>query len=275
VTVFVPAYDVEASKCLPACRKIVELHRQFDVPATFFIVGKMLEANPTEYRELLSNSAFEVASHTYSHKLFLDHPICGSAASSEQIRTEILQGKASVEHVFKGSCLGLRPVCGFPDGLKGAPDALRLTSQTGFRYVSSILWGPDFSLPAPLNRPFRYSAEDCPDLWELPGHGWHENVLKGNTRIGIRRLLLFPPPLPEMVPSTFIKTPDEEFKFNNKPMIDRAVSEDAPYVSLVWHPWSLGAFDPEMKMLDMTFRYLQKIGLRAASFSEVLSLLSR
>lgn len=275
MTVFVPAYDVEAPKCLPACRKIVELHRRFDAHATFFIVGKILEANPVEYRKLLDKSTFEVASHTYSHKMLRNHPICGPAASSEQKRIEILQGRTSVENIFKSSCLGIRPGCGFVDGLIGAPDVLKLVSEAGFRYVSSMLWGPDFSMPAPLNLPFRYCGEGYPDLWELPGHGWHENVLKGNTSVKDKRILLFPPLPPEMIPSTFIKTPNEEFKFNNKPIIDRAVSEDKPYVSLVWHPWSLNAFDPEMRMLNMTFRYLQKLGLQTMSFYEVLSLLSR
>ena len=274
MTVFVPAYDVEAPKCLPACLKIVEIHRQYDAPATFFIVGKMLEANPDEYRELLEGSDFEVASHTYSHKMLRDHPICGPAASKEQVKTEILQGKASVENVFKRSCMGLRPGCGFVDGLKGAPDVLRLVSEAGFRYVSSMLWGPDFSMPAPLNRPFQYSSEGYPDLWELPGHGWHENVLKGSSAEA-RRILLFPPVLPEMIPSTYVQTPKEEFKFNNKPMINRAVAEDMPYVSLVWHPWSLNAFDPEMRMLHMTFKYLKKLSLQAMTFSNVLSLLSK
>lgn len=273
MTVFVPAYDVEAPKCLPACHKIVEVHRRFDVPATFFIVGRILEANPSEYLELLYDAAFEVGSHTYSHRMLRDHPICGPAASDGQIRKEVFQGKTSVERVFKRPCLGVRPGCGFVDGLKGAPNVLRLVSEAGFRYVSSMLWGPDFSMPAPLNRPFRYNGEGYPDLWELPGHGWHENVLKGSSAKA-KRVLLFPPLFPEMIPSSLVKTPAEEFNFNNKPMIDRAVAEDLPYVSLVWHPWSLNAFDPEMRMLNMTFKYLRKLSLQAASFFEVLSLLS-
>ncbi|MEM2129462.1 MAG: polysaccharide deacetylase family protein [Candidatus Bathyarchaeia archaeon] len=274
MTVFVPAYDVEAPKCLPACRKIVEVHRRFDVPATFFIVGKMLEANPSEYRELLSDSAFEVASHSYSHKMLRDHPICGPAASTEQVKTEIFKGKALVENVFNRLCLGLRPGCGFVDGLKGAPELLWLVSKAGYRYVSSMLWGPDFSMPAPLNQPFTYSSEGYPNLWEFPGHGWHENVFKISSAKA-RRILLFPPLYPEMVPSSFVKTPLEEFRFNNRPMIDHAMSEHAMYVSLVWHPWSLNAFDPEMKMLEMTFEYLKKLGVQSMSFSEVLSLLSK
>lgn len=84
MTVYVAAYDTESPKCLAACRKIVEMHRKYDVPASFFIVGKVLEANPDEYRELLDDPFFEIASHTYSHKMLRNHPICGPAASKKR-----------------------------------------------------------------------------------------------------------------------------------------------------------------------------------------------
>lgn len=274
MTVYVAAYDTESPKCLAACRKIVEMHRKYDVPASFFIVGKVLEANPDEYRELLDDPFFEIASHTYSHKMLRDHPICGPAASKKEIREEVLRGKTLVEQVFNRPCFGLRPGCGFTNGLKGAPEILKLVEEAGYRYVSSLLWGPDYTMPAPLNRPFRYTAEGFPEIWELPGHGWHENLLKGNNRSGPLRVLLFPPLMPEMIPQSYVKTPEEEFAFNNKPLIDRAVAEDAPYVSLVWHPWSLNAFDPEMKMLEMTFRYLREKGVFTVRFSDLLSILT-
>jgi len=70
-----------------------------------------------------------------------DHPFCGPAASEEQRREEIFQGKASVEKIFERPCLGLRPGCGFDNGLKGASDILRFITEAEFRYVSSILWG--------------------------------------------------------------------------------------------------------------------------------------
>lgn len=126
-------------------------------------------------------------------------------------------------------------------------------------------------MPAPLNRPFRYTEEGFPEIWEFPGHGWHENLLKGNNQTGPLRILLFPPLMPEMIPQSYVKTPEEEFMFNNKPLIDMAIAEDAPYVSLIWHPWSLNAFDPEMKMLEITFRYLRKRDVPVVTFSDLLS----
>jgi len=268
MTVYIAAYDAESAECLAACRRIVEVHRRVQVPATFFVVGKVLEAAPVGYRALLDEPLFEVASHTYSHRVLRDHPFCGPAASPEQIREEVFLGKAWVEHVFERPCLGMRPACGFPDGMKGAPDLVHLVAEAGYEYVSSMAWGDDFSLPAPLNQPFAYSQEGEPGLWELPAHGWHENLLKDHNAWGPRRLTLWPPEMPEAIPPAFLKTPEEEFGLN-RVFIERAAAEGLSFVSLIWHPWSLARFDPEMRMLELTFGFVRDLGLEAGTYADL------
>src|SRR5512133_1715599 len=108
-TMYIAAYDTESPRCLAAVRKIVEVHKRFKMPATFFITGKTLEANTPEYKSLLDNPLFEVASHTYSHKMLRENPFCGPAVSLEDKRKEIFEGKAVVEKVFGRPCVGLRP----------------------------------------------------------------------------------------------------------------------------------------------------------------------
>lgn len=273
MTRYIAAYDTESPKCLAACRKIVEAHHRYDIPATFFITGRTLAANPAEYRDLLNDPLFEIASHTYSHKMLRDHPFCGPAAPEEQIREEIFLGKESIERVFERPCLGIRPGCSFEHGLRGAPDVLRLIHEAGFRYVSSVAWGRDYSLPAPLNQPFAYREDGFPELWELPCHGWHENLLKDHNRWGPRRLTLWPPEMPEAIPSGFITRPEEEFAIN-RVFLERAVSEHLAFVSLIWHPWSLNAFDPDMRMLDLTFTYVRDLGLKPATYAELFQTVS-
>jgi hypothetical protein len=120
-----------------------------------------------------------------------------------------------------------------------------------------------------------YADDGYPNLHEYPCHGWHENLLKGNNRIfGEQfakplRVLAFPPLYPEAIPTTFVKTPEEEFLYNNQFFIDRAVKDKLDYVTLIWHPWSLGLFDPGMKMLDMTFRYVKEHGLTPMTFEQM------
>jgi peptidoglycan/xylan/chitin deacetylase (PgdA/CDA1 family) len=267
MTHYIAAYDTESSKCLAGCRKIVDIHRRYEMPATFFIVGKTLEANPNEYKELLNDPLFEVASHTYSHQMLRDHAIGGKAVSEDKIKDEILLGKSSVESVFERPCIGVRSGWGFDKGLVGAPIPLKYINEAGFQYVSTKLWGPDFSLPALLTEPFNYTADSYPKLWELPGHGWHENILKKNTFIP-QRLTLWPPPMPEAIPKGFITTPQEEFAIN-RIFLEKAVESGNSYVSLIWHPWSLYSFDPEMKMLELTFTHVRELGLKPYTYADI------
>ncbi|MCP4614171.1 MAG: polysaccharide deacetylase family protein [Planctomycetes bacterium] len=267
-TRYIAAYDTESPACLAACRKIVEVHKRFDMPATFFIVGRTLDANPGEYRQLLDHPLFEIATHTYSHQMLRDNDFCGPAVSMEERRKEIFKGKEAVERVFERPCIGLRPGCGFDNALRGEPQVLELIREAGIQYVSSLLWGPDYSLPALLREPFNYKAEGFPEIWELPGHGWHENLLKDHNRWGPRRLTLWPSPMPEALPDGFCKIPKDEFEVN-KVFLNRAAETDKSFVSLIWHPWSLHKFDPDMKMLELTFSHVQRLGLRPCTYAQL------
>ena len=267
---FVVAYDTEMSECLAACEKIARVHRERAIPATFFVVGKLIEERGEAYREILDEpDLFEVASHTYSHKMLRDHPICGPAATAEQIHEEIFRGKQLVEDCFGRECVGMRPGCCFDVGLRGLPDVVAEVAAAGFRYVSSRGWGPFTTVPAPLEQAHNYEDEGHAELWEFPGHGWHENVLKGhNATPG--RFLLWPPLFPEMQLPGLIETVEQEFDVHSF-FVDRAVADGLEYVSLIWHPWSLDMFDPEMRLLEMLFDY---VAARDMSFGRYDGLLA-
>ncbi len=267
MTRYIAAYDTEqAGGCLTACKGIRAVHERFEFPATFFIVGKRIEEEP-DFRNVLGDQPlFEIASHTYSHRMLRDHPFCGPAVDDEDRLLEIRRSRELIEEAFGRPCVGLRPGCGFADGLRGDPWLASAVFEAGYRYISSLLWGPEYSLPALFERPYPYTDDTAPDLWELPAHGWHENVLKAhNLTTSAQRILLWPPAFPEGVVDEPIETPEEEFSLN-KVFIDRAVELDLPYVSLIWHPWSLGRFDPDCRMLDLTFSYVRDIGLEATTF---------
>lgn len=269
MTRYIAAYDTEKpGDCLAACRRIREVHERFDFPGTFFIVGTRLEEESAEYKAVLGDlPLFEMASHTYSHRMLRNHPFCGPASAPAERLREIRAGKDLVEQTFDRACVGLRPGCGFAVGLRGDPWLVEAVADAGFGYVSSQLWGPDYTVPALLTEPFTYAEEGRPALWELPGHGWHENLLKAhNLTNRVQRILAWPSPFPEAVPLQPIRTPEDEFAINRL-FIDRAVELDLPYVSLIWHPWSLARFDPEMKMLQLTFAYVRERGLEPTTYA--------
>ena len=161
----------------------------------------------------------------------------------------------------------------FDNALQGEPAVLELFQEAGIQYVSSLLWGPDYSLPALLREPFNYKDEGFSEIWELPGHGWHENLLKDHNGWGPRRLTLWPSPFPEAIAGGFCETPKDEFKIN-RVFLDKAAEIGKSFVSLIWHPWSLKKFDPDMKMLELTFAHARRLGLEPCTYAQLYESLS-
>lgn len=273
MTTFIAAYDTEAPDCLEAVRAIIAVHEQFRMPATFFVVARLLEQQGADYVRLFSGQPhFEVASHSYTHLLLRDHRVCGKAGPREHFRREIVESKKRLEHVFGRAVCGFRPGVGFSDGLRGAPELLELCREAGYRYTSSLLWGPQDSMPGLPQKPFTYAAQGFADLWEVPSCGWHENLLKPREYLNPAVLQLYPHPMPEAALVRLLETPEEEAALN-RCFIDRAQKEGLGHVSLVWHPWSLRRFDPQMRMLKLTFQYVRELGLQTRTFAEHVSTL--
>jgi hypothetical protein len=232
------------------------------------IVGKTLEAHAREYRDLLDDPLFEIASHTWSHKMLRDHPWCGPAASAEQIWEEIFRGKEIVERVFERPCLGLRPGCSFDVGLRGAPNVLRLVADARFRYVSSLLWGPGVFAARTVDRAVQLRRRRLCGFVGVARTRLARKCSENHHRWGSRRLTLWPAMMPEAVPSNFVKTTDDEFAIN-RIFLEQALARQLPFVSLIWHPWSLDRFDPEMKMLELTFVHARELGLQPSTYAQV------
>jgi hypothetical protein len=274
-TRYIAAYDTELPGCLEGVRQILRVHERYGIPATFFIVTRLLDEQGDEYRHLLSDGdRFEIASHTCTHRLLRDHPIGGPGLPPEELPGEIEGSKRRLEDVFERRVVGLRSPWGYPDGMRGQRELLRLCEGAGYTYLSTLLWGPDCSMPALLVPPFPYAEEGCADLWELPGCGWQDNVLKAGSGLPPMRLQLFPPAMPEAVALKCVETPEEEMAAH-RVFIDKALETGAPCVSFIWHPWSLHRFDPEMRMLDLTFRYVRDVGLEPCTFADWRAALGR
>lgn len=271
---FLPAYDVELPGCLAGIHRIIEVHRRHGIPATFFVVAGLLDEQGDSYRELLKDLPLaEIASHGLAHILLRDHAVCGPAAPADRHGPEILESKRRLEEAFGRQVQGFRPSTGFSTGMRGAPELLRLCAAAGYRYLSSLLWGPQDSMPALFAPAFAYAEDGFPQLWEIPSSGWHDNLLKGSMEWGPTRLQLFPAPVPALVLTELMKSPDEEAAYN-RTLLQAALAAGARHVTLVWHPWSLHRFDPEMRMLELTFRHARDLGLPVTTFSHYAELLA-
>jgi len=273
MTMYVAAYDVENDACLDGVRRIVEVHEEHKMPATFFIVARLLEEQGEQYRKLLGgNARFEIASHSYTHPLLREHRFGRTPAPKQTHRREIVESKKRIEDHFGREVAGFRTPMGFADGLRGAPEILQLCDEAGYRYSSSLAWGPHDTVPALILEAFSYAEQGYPGLWEIPPCGWHENLLKGHNRWDPRPLQLFPHPVPEAAVTRCVETPEEEFAVH-RVFLDKAAEMGVGHVSLIWHPWSLHRFDPQMQMLELVFRHVRQRGLPVGTFGEYASTL--
>ena len=130
----------------------------------------------------------------------------------------------------------------FDVGFRGAPGVLAEIAGAGFKYVSSRLWGPHTTVPSPLEQAHNYAEDGFPQLW--------------------------PPIYPEMQLHGYVKTPAEEFNVHRF-FVDRALADGLEYATLIWHPWSLNRFDPEMRMLELMFDYVARQGIGFARFEDL------
>ena len=269
MTTYLAAYDVEGEGCLDALRTIIPIHERFGVPATLFVVARLLDEQGDEYRDLLAGHPLvEIGSHSYTHMLLRDHPPCGPAGPPEQYPRELIESKKRLEEHFECTVFGFRAPCSFEDGFQGAPHLLKLCDQAGYTYLSTLAWAPGYKLPALIREPFTYAADGYPDMWEVPPCGWHDNVMKtGNCAFGPEAVQMSPHPYPETELTGRIESPEAEAELNAK-FIDRAVKMNASHCSLIWHPWSLGRFNPDMRMLERTFEHVKSLGLPCSTFAD-------
>jgi len=262
MTRYIAAYDTETiDHALEALPTLVALHRKYEVPATFFVVGRLLEKDGPKYRELLDDPLFDIQTHTYSHQMLKDSRPHGPAVSLEEMDVEVGRGKALVEDVFERECIGLRPGCGFEGGFHGVPERLEIIRRHGVQWVSADLRGPLDSIPASMKPAYTYEDDGYGDIWEIPGHGWHDNVLKPWTG----HITFFPPvyefAMPARPPQTVVEIFGQEGRW-----LEHAAQTGLDYVSLVQHPWSIYRFDNKMSTIELLLVRTQQLGLTCMTY---------
>ncbi len=271
---YLASYDLEdVENCVKAAGTIVAIHKKWNLPATFFVVGRCLEEQGARLRKILDDPLFDLQSHTFSHALLKVSAAHGPGISPEEAKHEIMKGVSLVRDVLSRPCEGLRSPNGFNNGFKGNFELLDICRQAGLNYVSSDGRGPGDSLPAPLKRPYTYAEYGYPELWELPIHGWHDNTLKGFAPD--IALLTYPPGEPWYLPPSPPRSPEEHAE-HHLLWVAKAREADLPFISIAFHPWSVVRFDPEARELDLIFQSLidQNIGVvtATAAFNKLIEM---
>lgn len=249
---------------LNSVTQICSLLERQQIPASFFIVGLLLERIGGELSSLLKeNPLFDVDSHTYSHM----HIKEDDPQVIEQFQRELEMTSDLLEQHFGVRPLGFCAPGNFYQGLRGCRKHLEILWDHGIRYVGSDGWGPaDHPIPAPFNQPYWYSEEGFPDLLEVPINGWHCNMLfnTGRQNDDWQPAVGFPDgTLLETLPVTIeegYQVRAREFEY----ALDRQMIYAPAY-----HPWSVCRFDPQLQHLERLIKLAKKRNLPVVNCRQV------
>ena len=265
---YMAAYDTESVNCIKGVRSIVKQHLKYNVTATFFIVGELLEDKlwASEIKGLLDNPLFDVQSHTYTHyPVFPIDNSVPSPAHKQKVLDEIKKTNDIIEKVFNKKVIGFRPPGGYADGLGRSLWLLNGLWYEGIQFISSQLTGPNNTVPAPLANPYWNETDVLRPLLELPGHDWHENILKGHNP----GYVMWPPSVPWGYPVQKPKSAKEEFEVFKKGIDCVFNSGEYLYYSPIMHPWSIYRFNKEAETIRLILEYIKSIGMDDRKFVDV------
>jgi peptidoglycan/xylan/chitin deacetylase (PgdA/CDA1 family) len=162
----------EAAAAVARICGVLERH---EVPATFFVLGALLEKAGDRIASILRHTPLvEVQSHSYSHMMIKSE----ETAVADQLRRELRMTSDLIAEHFGTRPIGFCAPGNFYRGLQGCKGPLEVLWDEGYRFIGTDGSGPpEQPMPAPFTQPYWYAEDGFPDLLEEPITGWHCNML--------------------------------------------------------------------------------------------------
>jgi peptidoglycan/xylan/chitin deacetylase (PgdA/CDA1 family) len=170
----------------PFLKRAAQLHREFGVPATFFVLGQTLERNIDAIGELVGDPLFDIQQHTYSHKplkslvqqnrhgtLFL------AGGTLERTRDEVVRTNELLERHLGITCTGLTAPYTHYRGLMDRPDILEILAEAGIQFLRTYGRNEHDWQPVSFDvQPFWYDLQGFGDMLEFGVTGWVDCLLR-------------------------------------------------------------------------------------------------
>ena len=243
-------YDIEKSfepaVTLQFVERVIEAQRELQVPATFFILGRCIEASKDALLLLKKEPLFELQQHTYSHigikTLWQVKPDGTSrfepGAPLDAIEDEIKKTNRLLKDSLGVDCQGIAVPRGFYRGLGDRPDLLALFRRNGIHYMRSFSRNEKDWQPVPLDvQPFFYDVQGFPEILEFPVQGWQDCLwyeTHGKDKRGYALYL--------------------------KEMADQTKKRGLTW-SFVQHDWSTIVYDPDFSVTKQFILYARDLGI--------------
>ncbi|MFC0680977.1 polysaccharide deacetylase family protein [Lysobacter korlensis] len=186
---FLIGYDVEhldPEVTRPFLRRAAELHREYGVPATLFVLGQTLERNVDALGQFVDDPLFDIQQHTYSHmplKTLVQRNSRGTelilGGSLDRTREEVSRTSELLEEHLGVRCTGLTGPYTYYRGLADRPDILQVLDECGIEFLRTYGRNEHDWQPVPLEvQPFWYSLQGFPGLLEYGVTGWADCLLR-------------------------------------------------------------------------------------------------
>lgn len=252
--------DRRIRESLSALDVITSILDEYQVPATFFILGRLLDYAGDEYaKRLVQRENLDIQSHTNSHR-----SLKPGGLSLEELDDEVKRTNELIRELFGVESIGVRAPGNYCKGLQGHPDRLKTLWDDGVRFLGSDGMGPPKApVPAPFTQPYWYEKEGFPGLLEMPITGFHcTHLLQTISDQSWERRAGFPTgeilqELPKDVDEQ-ISVRQKEFRY--------AIDEDLIY-SPGLHPWSIYRFDRKLECLRFLIQMAKDKNVPIRSFS--------
>ena len=251
-------YDIEKSVAPEVTEQFLDMaiaaQKPLMVPATFFILGRCIEASCNALKRLMNEPLFELQQHTYSHigvkTLWQTKPdgtvrfLPGDTA--KVIDAEVAKTNCLLQKHLNVCCRGIAIPRGFYRGLGDRPDLLEIFHRHGIRYMRSYGRNEKDWQPVSLDvQPFFYDIQGYPDILEIPVQGWQDclwyEVNGFENRYGFLNYL--------------------------KNMVDRVQHEGLTW-AVVQHDWSTVQFDSDFSITRRFIEYALQKGVSFMNHSD-------
>lgn len=153
-------WDKHESRVERNTKVILSILSEYNVKATFFVLGWVAEKNPQLIREIF-DEGHEIASHSYAHSLIYKQ-------TKEQFRKDLIRSKKILEDTIGDKIVGYRaPSFSIT---KESLWALDILIEEGFLYDSSIfpVTHHRYGIADSRRFPYKILGKDDKCLYEIP-----------------------------------------------------------------------------------------------------------
>ena len=240
---------------LNGVRAVADVHLERNVPASFFLVAKMLELAGPELRAILDNPLFDIQCHSFTHPNLIalgdDRPT---------LQYELGDAKKLIEDTFGREVTGLTAPGGYTDGFRRQHPALEVMWESGYRYVRSVAWAQRGLCPPSWNNLSGMRRMAFLTCWKRPRTPGTTTSSPGSRPPCTGRRSC-PGPIPRRCPAT-----RKESTRPTRPASTTAYRKGLLYYMPIFHPWSIYRIDNQAAQIGMLLDHAsQKLEFKSCS----------